>query len=459
MTNETPNQTISQLRHVILPTGRTMDAAVSERHDMVLLFEAVKSNPNGNPDAANMPRLQPDSLRGLVTDVCLKRKIRNFFSLYNPDGSMRADGQTDDGYEIFIRENAVLEKSMREPRVEALARSIFQQRYAHLIGKEKSASGDGKTKGKDRRKRLSATTEASPSQADIGNASQSENASSSLDSSDNADQSAQSTDSAQAEFKGEYRDRSYRDALAQIYFDIRAFGGVLSTEGPLKSSFYGQVRGPLQISFAESLDRVLQIDATISRCAEASIKEAINQEEKALKQQQDSTASPSSIDDSDDAESGHRTFGRKHLVDYGLYRANIYFSPCFAQKTHFSYEDLDNFIHALTHMFRDDVSAARTGMRVVGLVDFAHTTALGNEHAHKLFETVFVDRTPESRGDGTPGNKGKMFPENIKDYWGEAPTGEVELNSNGTKRKTQVTANRIVWEIPERKARVEAAAS
>ncbi|MFH0999847.1 MAG: type I CRISPR-associated protein Cas7, partial [Bacteroidota bacterium] len=94
-----------------LPEGKKSEDMISERHDMVLLFEAKKANPNGDPDAENMPRVQPNTLKGLVTDVCMKRKIRNFFSLYNPDGNLK-DKVSVSGYEIFIRENAILEQLM-----------------------------------------------------------------------------------------------------------------------------------------------------------------------------------------------------------------------------------------------------------------------------------------------------------------------------------------------------------
>ena len=101
---------------------------VTERHDIVFLFDCAKSNPNGDPDTGNMPRVQPDSLKGLVTDVCQKRKVRNFFCLYNPDGTPRPDGTTAIGYQIFIRENAVLQESMESPEIETLARKIFAER-------------------------------------------------------------------------------------------------------------------------------------------------------------------------------------------------------------------------------------------------------------------------------------------------------------------------------------------
>src|SRR2546423_8789428 len=111
-------------------TGKSATDIVAERHDIVLLFDATNCNPNGDPDTGNMPRLQPDTLRGLVTDVCLKRKVRNFFSLYNPDGMLRSDPPST-GYEIFIRENAILQELMESPEIKAIAKQIFSDEF-HL---------------------------------------------------------------------------------------------------------------------------------------------------------------------------------------------------------------------------------------------------------------------------------------------------------------------------------------
>src|ERR1017187_7552046 len=134
-----------QLHHnlIALPAGKEASDPVAERHDIVFLFDCAKSNPNGDPDTGNMPRVQPDSLKGLVTDVCQKRKVRNFFSLYNPDGTPRPEGSTASGYQIFIRENAVLQESMESPEIETLARKIF----AEELG-QKPEAWDAKKKPK-----------------------------------------------------------------------------------------------------------------------------------------------------------------------------------------------------------------------------------------------------------------------------------------------------------------------
>jgi CRISPR-associated protein Csd2 len=384
----------SSLHHnlIALPAGKNPADTVAERHDIVLLFDATKANPNGDPDTGNMPRLQPDTLRGLVTDVCLKRKIRNFFSLYHSDGTPRT-GDAKPGYTVFIRENAILEEQIRDGALDDLAKSIFvdelkqpEKEWKSIRTKKGKESGDNSGDGKKEKK-------------------------------------------TKKDSFSEWRERAINLALSRHYFDIRFFGAVTSTEGPLKGSFYGQIRGPLQFAFAESLDRVLQLDATITRCAVASEKE------KKL------------TDSAESEDTGNRTMGRKHLVDYGLYRTHIYFSPAFAAKTGFTYYDLDNFFFALMHMFRDDNSAGRTGLRVVGLVDFQHASSLGNEHAHKLFELVKVSRTEESRKRGDYPNSRNGSDPLHENYSGSAPEGNVREVLESGQTRALVTARKLVWEF------------
>jgi CRISPR-associated protein Csd2 len=382
-------------RKVKNPDGTERDVGpsdpVGERHEFVLLFDCAKSNPNGDPDTGNMPRVQPDSLKGLVTDVCLKRKIRNFFSLYSPytsEACLWADGESRQGYAIFIRENAVLQEVMEADDLAADAEKVFN-------GYSDAAKGKWKRPAKGK---------------------QAEN---------------------------EFIARAYRDALCARFFDLRAFGGVVSTEGPLKGSFYGQIRGPIQFTFSESLDKVLPLDATITRCAVASVKEAQKQE----------------AADSGDS----RTMGRKYGIDYGLYRCHIHFSPAFAAKTGFTYYDLDNFLFALVHMFDDDHAAGRH-LRLVGLVDFQHQSALGNAPAHKLFELVKVEGVKytkeEAEKAGKPELEGKFkssgseFPRSPDDYAGEAPEGELHVSKTGEIKPGRngegvavIRAERLVWEI------------
>jgi CRISPR-associated protein Csd2 len=395
-----------QLHHklIAVPSGKQASNPVAERHELVLFFDCAKSNPNGDPDTGNMPRVQPDSLKGLVTDVCLKRKIRNFFSQCRPDGSLLASDplnreQPPAGYRILIHENAVIQQLMEAPEIETEARRIFAEDL-----KQDPKAWDAKKAKKGKGKK------AEPEAGEV-----------------EAPEEVSPADDA--------KKRATQLALLRAFFDLRAFGGVLSTEGPLKGSFYGQVRGPLQITFAESLDKVLPLDATITRCAVASVKE-----------QQQAASS--------EEDGANRTMGRKHSIDYGLYRCHIHFSPAFAAKTGFSYYDLDNFIFALVHMFDDDHAAGRH-LRLVGLVDFQHQSSLGNAPAHKLFELVKAQGTTEEK-DGKCVFKSSRseFPRCLSDYSGEAPEGALHMkdgkvlpgkNGEGV---AVIEARQIVWEIP-----------
>ena len=340
-----------------------------------------------------MPRVQPDSLKGLVTDVCLKRKIRNFFTLFSPHADEPApwlNSEHRNGYDVFIRENAILQDTMEGGDVAADAEKIF---------------GAYPDSNKDKWEKLGGGKSA----------------------------------------KSEFVARAYHDALCSRFFDLRAFGGVVSTEGPLKGSFYGQIRGPLQFTFSESLDKVLPLNATITRSAVASKKEQRNAQ-------------------ADDSESGgNRTMGRKFGIDYGLYRCHIHISPAFAAKTGFTYYDFDNFILSLVHMFDDDHAAGRH-LRLVGLVDFQHQSPLGNAPAHKLFDLVTVKGKKQNGSDRFQSSNSE-FPQGLHDYVGYAPDGQIYLVKNrygqvtictdekpdavvGDEPAANITAHRIIWEIP-----------
>lgn len=397
---------------ITLPTGKQPTDVVAERHDIALLFDATNCNPNGDPDTGNMPRLQPDTLKGLVTDVCLKRKIRNFFAQYKTDGSSIGENDpAEPTQNLFIREGAVIERHMESPLLDEEAKKAFLK---YSVG--------GKLLTEDDWKKAGSKSKASEKEKIEGE-----------DAGKNTAKKAKGSD------LGEYRDRAFRDALCKTFFDVRYFGQVVSTEGPLKGSFYGQIRGPLQITFAESLDKILQLDFSITRCAVANEKEAAKK--------------------GDD----NRTMGRKHTVPYGLYRCHIHFSPAFAAKTGFTYGDLDNFLFALTRMMGDygvDGSSARPGgMRVVGLVDFQHSAALGNAPAHKLFALVQAKRIERK------GEEASDFPRDLNDYIGSAPDGDIYTVTNsyglvtsctstkpaakdGNQPQAVITARRLIWDIP-----------
>lgn len=255
-----------------------MSTQITKRYDFVVLFDVQDGNPNGDPDAGNLPRVDAETGMGLVTDVCLKRKVRNFVQLTQ-------EGK--DGYGIFIKEKAILNQAIEE---------------AH----EKSTASQ-KEKGDK--------TEAA------------------------------------------------RKWMCEKYYDIRTFGAVMST-----GKNAGQVRGPIQMTFARSVEPVVVLEHSITRMAVAT-------EAEAEKQSGD-----------------NRTMGRKFTIPYGLYRGHGFVSAHLANQTGFSQEDLDLFWKAVEQMFEHDRSAARGLMSTRSLLVFEHDSALGNAPAHKLFDLVKVER-------------------------------------------------------------------
>lgn len=258
-------------------------SAIQNRYEFVLLFDVENGNPNGDPDAGNLPRIDPETNHGLITDVCLKRKVRNFVEL--------AKGG-EPPFCIYVREKAVLSAT----RAEAY----------------KSVEGKAKTDAE--------------------------------------------------------KVRQGRDFMCANFYDVRTFGAVMST----KENNCGQVRGPVQFSFARSVEPVTPLDVTITRVAVETPKEA-------------------------EAQGGdNRTMGRKHIVPYGLYRAEGFISAPLAAQTGFSDEDLALFWQALTMMFDHDHSAARGKMSARRLIVFKHDSALGSAPAHKLFDLVKIARATDA---------------------------------------------------------------
>lgn len=254
---------------------------LSHRYDFVYLFDVEDGNPNGDPDAGNLPRIDPETNHGLVTDVALKRKIRNYVELKH--GSSK-------GKRIYVREKAVL----TEVRAEAYA-SIDEN-------------------GSDQEKILAA-----------------------------------------------------RIWMCANFYDVRTFGAVMSATG----NNAGQVRGPVQLTFARSIEPVLPLEVTITRMAVETPKEAASQK------------------------GDNRTMGRKHIVPYGLYRGEGFVSAKLAQQTGFTDEDLTLLWEALTNMFDHDHSAARGKMAARALIVFEHENELGNAPSHRLFDRVKVRRVGE----------------------------------------------------------------
>lgn len=271
----------------------TAAGPITRRYDFVLLFDVINGNPNGDPDAGNAPRLDPETGHGLVTDVCLKRKIRNFITLVKSDP---ATGQPEPGYDIYVKERAVLNHQ--------------HKRAYDALGLK--------------------------------------------------------TDGGAAEKSGNVeRARAW---MCQTFFDIRMFGAVMGTEVNA-----GQVRGPVQIAFARSVDPITSLEQSITRMAVTTERESQAQE------------------------GGNRTMGRKEIVPYGLYRAHGFVSPHLAAQTGFSEADLELLWSSLERMFEIDRSAARGEMTTRALYVFEHDSALGNAPAHRLFERVDVKRRDESR--------------------------------------------------------------
>lgn len=269
----------------------TTQQPIQHRYDFVLLFDVQDGNPNGDPDAGNLPRIDPETGQGLVTDVCLKRKIRNFVQIAK-DGAA--------GYDIYIKEKAILNQ-------------LHERAYKELK-LDTSDTKEGKRKGK-------------------------------------GDQVAQA-----------------QEWMCKNYFDIRTFGAVMST-----GTNCGQVRGPVQLTFARSVGPVLPLEHSITRMAVTTEKEA-------------------------EAQQGdNRTMGRKHTLPYGLYLAHGFISAHLAKQTGFGADDLELLWKAIEGMFEQDRSASRGLMATRGLYVFEHESHLGNAPAHTLFDRIVVT-APEKPG-------------------------------------------------------------
>jgi len=281
-----------------------MSNPIKNRFEFVLLFDVKNGNPNGDPDGGNMPRIDPETGHGITTDVCLKRKVRNYVELVKENQAP---------YVIYVKEKAILTER-RQPAYDAVEEE------------------------KDKAVKISKA----------------------------------------------------RAWMCKNFFDVRTFGAVMS----VKENNCGQVRGPVQLAFAQSIDPVVPLEASITRMAVETKKEA-------------------------DAQGGdNRTMGRKTYIPYGLYKVHGFISAPLAKQTGFSEEDLDLFWNALLNMFDHDRSAARGEMAAQKLIVFKHESELGNAPAKKLFDLVAVEK-----------NCGNVPPRSFSDYTvsvGSAPAG-VEL--------------------------------
>lgn len=269
---------------------------LSQRHDFVLIFDVINGNPNGDPDAGNLPRLDPETNHGLVTDVSLKRKIRNYVDLART-------GET--GHHIYVQEGSILNEKHR-------------QAYTALRG-ESTGKKEAKLNPKDDSEAV-----------------------------------------------------ALRNWMCGNFFDVRTFGAVMST-----GINCGQVKGPVQITFANSVEPVLPVEISITRMAATNEAEQKKRAEGA---------------EESDTRTDNRTMGRKHIVPYGLYVAHGFISAKFAERTGFSEADLDLLFESLANMFEHDRSAARGEMTTRKLIAFRHDNALGNAPAHQLFDRVKIGR-------------------------------------------------------------------
>lgn len=312
--------------------------SLANRYDFVLLFDVKDGNPNGDPDAGNLPRLDAETGHGLVTDVALKRKVRNFVSLTR-DQSQLAPQPGTARHEIYVREKAVL-NVQNQRAYSALKLDAPDETSTDAEEGPKKDKKGGKSKRKG--------------------------------SADDVDQA--------------------RQWMCLNFYDVRTFGAVMST-----SVNCGQVRGPVQLTFARSVDPIIAMEHSITRMAVAT-------EAEAEKQQGD-----------------NRTMGRKNTVPYGLYIAHGFVSSFLAKQTGFSDDDLNLLWQALENMFEHDRSAARGQMSTRGLYAFKHASELGNAHAHELFKLIGAKK----KGDA---------PRDFEDY-------EVLVNEAGVPKNVQLLRN------------------
>ena len=277
-----------------------MSEVIKNRYDFVVLFDCENGNPNGDPDAGNLPRIDPETQLGYVTDVCLKRKIRNYVAMTR---------ENVEGYMIYISEGTPL--------------NLKDEEAINYVGLE--LSDDPKSKNEKKRVKKDAAG-----------------------------------------------DLMARDFMCKNYYDIRTFGAVMTTfvKGGMNC---GQVTGPVQFTFAQSIDPIFPQEISITRMAVTTEK---------------------------DAETKKNTIGKKTFIPYGLYRAEGFISANLAQKvTGFSEDDLNLLWEAITNMFENDHSASRGKMAVRELIVFKHSSEFGDCPSHKLFDQVEVVKKPDV---GTP---------------------------------------------------------
>jgi CRISPR-associated protein Csd2 len=361
-----------------------MSNPITNRYDFLLVFDVQDGNPNGDPDAGNLPRIDAETGRGLVTDVCLKRKVRNYVQL-------TTDGKS--GSDIYVKEKAILGdahfKAFKELGIstgEESRKSITAEQMGTMseyslpegLSIEEADEGEGGSLV------VAADADKKVIQAWIKET-KPEKAITALIKSALKDAKPRKPTAEET--------RKGRDHMCKSYYDIRTFGAVMA----LKSApNCGQVRGPVQMTFARSVDPVVTLEHSITRMAVATAAEAEKQG------------------------GDNRTMGRKNTIPYGLYVARGFISAHLAAQTQFSEEDLSLLWEALSNMFEHDRSAARGLMTTRKLIVFKHDNALGQASAQSLFDLVSIKRKDDSKP-----------PRALKDYevvvdWSNPPAG-VEL--------------------------------
>ncbi|HEY9582306.1 MAG TPA: type I-C CRISPR-associated protein Cas7/Csd2 [Savagea sp.] len=259
----------------------------NKRYDFLLVFDVKDGNPNGDPDAGNLPRVDVETMQGLVTDVALKRKVRNYVQLTRGE---------EEGYDIYVKQRGILSREQKKA-YDALGLADQEKQSANVM-------------------------------------------------------------------------KDAREWMCEHYYDTRMFGAVMST----KKYNAGQVRGPLQLTFARSIDPITPYDMTITRVALTNANDAQKEAGE------------------DEVEARHGQMGRKAYVPYGLYVAQGYYTPAFAKQTGVTENDLAVFWESLINMWDLDRSASRGQMATRGLYVFAHDSEFGNAPSHKLFEAINIER-------------------------------------------------------------------
>jgi CRISPR-associated protein Csd2 len=331
-------------------------AVVSRRYDFVLLFDVADGNPNGDPDSGNLPRLDPQTLQGLVTDGCLKRKVRNAVAVIGVDRP---------GYELYFQtQDAVYEKRVlnliHKSAWDALG--ITPSKEAAAPEGEAAPAASGKKKGRGGK--------------------------------------------AKAGDRGDFDNvRKARDWMCRNFYDIRAFGAVMTT-----GVNCGQVRGPVQLTFARSVDAITPLEFAITRKSVTTEREATEQVNK--------------VDEETKTRFGTitGTMGRKSTVPYALYRCAGFVNPYLAKDTGFTPDDLQTLWDVLKGpMWEIDRSASRGLMCTRGLYVFEHNSPLGNAPAHELFDRIRIERN----SNGTPPRSFDEYRSRIKIDANSLPAGVV----------------------------------